>query len=172
RSRIRNDGSSLHVSNPEDSRDSAGTGAGNRTGNGTGNGTGSGTTSRKRQKVNRNSTSNSKTSNYNSGGGGGGGSSANFGSHIHHGAMSGGDVSSAGEDSTSSKVVTENPQLNEFLYGEEFLKRQEKVNTRHTSTKTSQGCSGFKPEEITEDLNFLKNAIGAIQGIEKGNGTK
>ncbi|ODV82996.1 hypothetical protein CANARDRAFT_30338 [[Candida] arabinofermentans NRRL YB-2248] len=173
----RYDGNSLHVSNPEDSYDSAGTGTGNGTGNGTGTGYGSGTTSRKRQKVNRNLTSNSRNSGYNSGGGGGGdnnsaGGNSTFGSHIHHGAMTGGDVSSAGEDSTSSKVVTDNPQLNEFLYGEEFLKRQEKVNTRHTSTKTSQGCSGLKPEEITEDLNFLRNAIGAIQGIKKGNGTK
>ncbi|KAH3670541.1 hypothetical protein OGAPHI_001056 [Ogataea philodendri] len=74
-----------------------------------------------------------------------------------------GDASSAGEETGSSvKVVTDNPELNEFLYGEEFIKRQEKANTRH-STKSYQGCPGLKPEEVNEDLNFLRGAVGAIQ---------
>ncbi|KAG7695858.1 hypothetical protein KL951_003383 [Ogataea haglerorum] len=89
--------------------------------------------------------------------------SRHLGGHV----VRNGDVSSAGEESSNSlKVLTDNPELNEFLYGEEFIKRQEKANTRH-STRSYQGCPGLKPEEVNEDLNLLRGAIGAIQSVKK-----
>ncbi|KAG0682712.1 histone deacetylase and transcriptional regulator [Pichia californica] len=67
---------------------------------------------------------------------------------------SNGNVSSATED--SNKILTENPVLNEFLYGSKSIVHKEKVNMKHPS-KGTQHCPSLKPEEINEDLTFLRN---------------
>ncbi|ODQ45817.1 hypothetical protein PICMEDRAFT_73314 [Pichia membranifaciens NRRL Y-2026] len=65
-----------------------------------------------------------------------------------------GNASSATED--SNKILTENPVLNEFLYGSKSVARKDKVNMKHPS-KGTQHCPPLKPEEINEDLSFLRN---------------
>jgi hypothetical protein len=65
-----------------------------------------------------------------------------------------GNVSSANED--SNKIMTENPVLNEFLYGSKGTARKDKVNMKHPS-KGLPHCPPLKPEEINEDLTFLRN---------------
>lgn len=68
--------------------------------------------------------------------------------------------SSPSSDEGSSKpILTESPQLNEFLYGEDLLKRKEKASTRY-SGKGYQGCPGLKPEEVNDDLLYLRNVLG------------
>lgn len=63
-------------------------------------------------------------------------------------------ASSATED--SNKILTENPVLNEFLYGSKGVARKDKVNMKHPS-KGTQHCPPLKAEEINEDLTFLRN---------------
>lgn len=67
---------------------------------------------------------------------------------------SNGNASSATED--SNKILTENPVLNEFLYGSKGVVRKDKVNMKHPS-KGTQHCPPLKAEEINEDLTFLRN---------------
>ncbi|ONH77888.1 Transcriptional regulatory protein SDS3 [Pichia kudriavzevii] len=66
-----------------------------------------------------------------------------------------GNISSANED--EGKIYTENPILNEFLYGNKgSIGRKEKFSTRHTN-RNSPLCPPLKPEEINEDLNLLRS---------------
>ena len=65
-----------------------------------------------------------------------------------------GNVSSANED--SNKILTENPVLNEFLYGTKGASKKDKISMKHPN-KGVQHCSPLKPEELNEDLTLLRN---------------
>lgn len=72
----------------------------------------------------------------------------------HYNSNNNGNVSSANEDST--KIMTENPVLNEFLYGSKGSIRKEKMSIKHQN-KGVQHCPPLKADEINEDLTFLRN---------------
>ncbi|VEU23519.1 DEKNAAC104472 [Brettanomyces naardenensis] len=71
------------------------------------------------------------------------------------------------DDASSKLILTDNAKLNVFLYGEEVLKRKEKASMRYSS-KGYEGCPPLKPDEVNEDLLFLRNATGAIQSYKRG----
>lgn len=69
--------------------------------------------------------------------------------------------SSANED---GKVITENTQLNEFLYGPQMPKRKEK-NSGMGIRKGQIICPSLKVEEVNEDLMILRNFKRSIKRV-------
>ena len=75
---------------------------------------------------------------------------------------------SSSNEKQEKPILTDNPKLNIFLYGEDLLKRKEKASMRYSS-KGYEGCPPLKPEEeVNEDLDLLRNATGAIQLHKRG----
>lgn len=74
---------------------------------------------------------------------------------------------SSSNEKQEKPILTDNPKLNIFLYGEDLLKRKEKASMRYSS-KGYEGCPPLKPEEVNEDLDLLRSATGAIQLHKRG----
>ncbi|QPG75370.1 hypothetical protein FOA43_002723 [Brettanomyces nanus] len=74
--------------------------------------------------------------------------------------------SPASDDGSHKPILTNNAKLNVFLYGEEVLKRKEKASMRYSS-KGYEGCPSLKPQEVNEDLTFLRSATGVIQSHKR-----
>lgn len=63
----------------------------------------------------------------------------------------------------SQGLFTDDQSLNQLIYGKDFthLHKTSKSSTRHSS-KTFQGLSGLKPEEVNEDLDVLRSALSTM----------
>ncbi|ANZ75589.1 BA75_02082T0 [Komagataella pastoris] len=77
----------------------------------------------------------------------------------------GGNTSARSSSDTDDTFLTDDHAL-KLLFGSDYEKPKEKPSTRHSS-KSFNGVSSLKPEELNEDLEILRSAIHTISHTKK-----